>query len=181
MNIELNKIDNYLNANCLKLNVDKTNAMIITNKYKYNNINLNNINLRIQNSILEIVNEIKYLGVFLDSTLNFKRHLLISDNLSLTANITVYKSIIQPHFDYCSSIVYLMDKNCKDQLQKLQNRAMRIILKCNRHTPIHLMLDALQWMPISLPLKYLTMIFIFKILNNLLPSYFNTKIRNQYT
>ena len=40
--------------------------------------------------------------------------------------ITIYQSTIQPHFDYCSQVwgYYLSDK-----LQKLENRAFRIITR----------------------------------------------------
>lgn len=191
MNHELIKIAEYLNVNKLKLNVDKTKAMIITTNYKFNNINLNNVNLYYQQMNIEIVTKIKYLGFYLDNNLNFKEHLIyiknkiskklfffsrVSRNLSLMTNITVYKSIIQPHFDYCSSILYLFDNNSKLQLQKLQNRAMRIILRCNKYTPINLMLETLQWMTVDTRLKYLTMVFMYKIVNNQLPSYFNTYI-----
>jgi hypothetical protein len=44
--------------------------------------------------------------------------------------LLIYKSIILPHFDFCASVLYLMDKT-KIVLQKLQNRGMRIILFCS--------------------------------------------------
>lgn len=86
-------------------------------------------------------------------------------------NIKVYNAIILPHFNYCASILYFLDQNCKQSLQKIQNRCMRIILKCNRYTPIALILDVLQWMSISTRFKYMCMIFIFKLLHNMLPNY----------
>ena len=55
MNIMLSKVKNYLNSNKLKLNAPTTKAMVITTKFKYNNINLNNINLSIYNEQIEIV------------------------------------------------------------------------------------------------------------------------------
>ena len=39
----------------------------------------------------------------------------------------IYKSIIQPHFDYCSQAWGCLGKVLSDKLQRLQNRAFRII------------------------------------------------------
>lgn len=48
---------------------------------------------------------------------------------------------------------------------------MRIILRCNRYTPIRLMLDALQWLTVEKRIKYLTLTFIYKLLKGYLPNY----------
>ena len=41
--------------------------------------------------------------------------------------IIIYKSIIQPHFDYCSQVWGCLGNVLSDKLQRLQNRAFRII------------------------------------------------------
>ena len=97
----------------------------------------------------------------------------ISHHISTKTKITVYNTIIKPHFDYCSTIMYLFDLNKISQLQRLQNRGMRIILKCNRFTPINTMLSTLEWLKVSDKLYLGAMIFIYKIVNKLQPSYFN--------
>jgi hypothetical protein len=51
--------------------------------------------------------------------------------------LLIYKSIILPHFDFCASVLYLMDKTKIGVLQKLQNRGMRIILKCCSRSKCH--------------------------------------------
>ena len=58
-------------------------------------------------------------------------------------------------------------------LQKLQNRVLRIILKCNRFSAIRTMHDSLNYLYIENRLYLLTMIFVFKIKSNMLPSYFD--------
>lgn len=133
----------------------------------------------------------KYLGFQLDNTLSFGAHFeymykkiskklyffsRIANNLSTETKITVYQSIIQPHFDYCSSVLYQFNLNKLAQIQKLQNRGMRIILKTNRYTPINIMLTTLQWLSVSQRLFYFTMILVYKIVNNLAPSYFQNYV-----
>lgn len=188
---ELDRIEQYLNINKLKLNVDKTKAMILTTKYKYSQINTDILDISIYGSRIEIVTKIKYLGFYIDNLLTYKDHFeyikkkigtklfffsRIAGNLSMNSRLLVYQTIIQPHFNYCSSLLYLLDNNCKASLQKLQNRGMRIILRCNRYTPIYLMLQCLEWRSVRISLKYYTMTFIFKILHNLLPSYLRQTI-----
>jgi hypothetical protein len=97
----------------------------------------------------------------------------VSKNLSMNTRITVYNTIIKPHFEYCATIVYSFDLNKISVLQRMQNRAMRIILRCNKYTPITIMLNSLQWMSIKERLYFLSMIFIYKILHNKLPGYFD--------
>ncbi|CAH1100104.1 unnamed protein product, partial [Psylliodes chrysocephalus] len=97
----------------------------------------------------------------------------ITNNLSTSTKITVYSTIIQPHFDYCASILPLFNLNKLNQLQKLQNRGKCIILKTNCLTPIATMLNSLQWFSIQQRLYYLTIMFIYKIIHSLAPFYFH--------
>lgn len=58
-----------------------------------------------------------------------------------------------------------------DRMQKLQNRAMRIILKRDRYTPIKIMLDKLNWLSVYQRLIYKTILYVFKIKYKLVPQY----------
>ncbi|KAJ8941218.1 hypothetical protein NQ318_015650 [Aromia moschata] len=125
MNHSLSQIQTYLNINKLKLNVEKSKAMILTTTFKYNSINFNDINVKINDKMLEVVTEFKYLGFMLDNhlTLNSHFHYIykkiskkiyffsrISNSLSSYSAITVYNTIILPHFDYCASLMYSFNK-----------------------------------------------------------------------
>lgn len=188
MNTSLRRIMVYLNKNKLKINIQKTKSMVITTRYKYNSIDFNTVKLYMNNIEIEVVTEFKYLGCYLDNNLVFTTHFdyiykkiskklyffsRVASTLSVETNITVYNTIIQPHFDYCASLLYSLGSNKLSVLQKLQNRGMRIILKCNRYVPIGFMLASLQWLSVTDRLYYFSMIFIFKIKNKLLPPYFD--------
>ena len=73
INMELQSIEHYLAINKLKLNTSKCKAMILT-RQKQKHIDNNSVNIILNNAKLEIVNEIKYLGLILDNTLSFKNH-----------------------------------------------------------------------------------------------------------
>ena len=49
--------------------------------------------------------------------------------LPLSALVLIYKSLIQPHFDYCSVVWDNLAKGLGQKLQRLQNRAARIIVR----------------------------------------------------
>ena len=59
--------------------------------------------------------------------------------------LPLYKSLIVPHIDYCSTVLFLLSDPQINDLQKIQNRCMCLILKVNGRTHIKDMLDMLQW------------------------------------
>ena len=188
INEELKHVSSWLNNNKLKLNINKTKAMYIFPSQK---IIESNIKIMMNSHDLEMVTEIKYLGIIIDNKLKFDKHVeytckkiskkinylsRISKDLSTWSKITIYNTIILPHFIYCSTILFMCNKTEIDKLQKLQNRAMRVILKCSKYTNIETMLDSLGWLCIKNFVEYNVLIFIYKMLNNMLPQYLTKNI-----
>lgn len=64
-----------------------------------------------------------------------------------------------------------LDKTDLHRLQKLQNKAMRVILRCNKRTSISSMLNNLQWLSVSQKIELNVLIFIFKMIKGLMPDY----------
>jgi hypothetical protein len=133
----------------------------------------------------------KYLGVEIDEKLNFKQHVdttlkkmvkkvgflgKIQQKLSKTAKITICNSIISPHLDFCSSILFFSNEEDLNRLQVIQNRVMRIILRCHWRTHIRTMLDNLEWQSTKQRIYMNTLVFIFKIKNNMAPDYLTSKL-----
>ena len=86
MNILLYKLQKWCKYNSLCLNKIKTKAMIFTLK-KYNTIP----KIFLDGEEIEFVNNYKYLGVFLDSKLNFNFHLShLYKKLSMITGISYY-------------------------------------------------------------------------------------------
>lgn len=181
INEDLKIIYQWLTSNNLKVNITKTKFMLIRNRYQ--SIELNK-KVMLNDKEIEEVNEIKYLGVIIDNQLKYSNHasyitkkiakkinLLgrIGQDLTVWAKRTIYESIIKPHFNYCSSILFLLSNKEINILQKKQNWAMRIVLKCSKYTSVKLMLDQLNILSVRQMIMLNTMIFIFKIINNLLP------------
>lgn len=89
----------------------------------------------------------------------------------------IYKTLISPHFDYCSSILFLATNQQRKRMQIVQSKAMRTILRCDRLTPRVIMLDSLQWLSIRQRVEYNTLVFIFKVINEMAPQYLTKTIQ----
>jgi len=102
----------------------------------------------------------------------------VGSNLSMQTKLLLYNSIAAPHLEYCSTLFYNMPKYILHDVQTVQNRAMRIILRCNRYTPIQTMLNVLNILSVKQKVVYNSFVFIYKVKNKLVPSYICDKIQN---
>lgn len=187
INEDLKHLLKWLNENQLKLNISKTKAMIISNKTNIEK----SLHILLGDEKIDFVEEMKYLGIILDNKLNFNAHTeylrgkiikkyhvmrRIDKKTTAYSQILLYKSLIAPHFEYCSSILFLLNKNQLNTLQKLQNKIMRLILKVKYDTSIKFMLDCLQWMSVEQRIIFNTLKFIWKMEQKLLPDYMCTNL-----
>ena len=92
------------------------------------------------------------------------------------SRILVYKSIIAPHFEYCATLQLYLNNNEIQQLKKMQNKAMRIILKCNRYTPIDTMLNVSNILNVRQRIVLKSLQFIIKIKCDMAPRYLCDKL-----
>lgn len=185
INEDLSNFSNWLKFNKLKLNVEKTKFMIIgQNTQTHDDVKIDNISI-------QKVSEFKYLGVVLDDKLTFKPNLnfvikkiakkvgflgRLSKKLSSWSILTVFKTIIAPHIDYCSTMLFMNNETDLKRLQLLQNKAMRLILKCSRRTHIQDMLKTLNFQSVKQRVYFNTLLMIYKIKNKLLPEYLTTLV-----
>ena len=99
-------------------------------------------------------------------------------NQQLLTNI--YYAIVEPHFSYCSVVWDSIDKTLTDKLQKLQNRAARIITSApyTRHTSD--VLSDLKWSTLAHKRKYQKAILKHKIVNGHTPTYLTDMFKKQF-
>ncbi len=147
LQIELIIVCEWLKANKLTLNANKTKYVIFGNRHILNT--KPNLNLHVGISKIERVDEMKYLGVILDEHLTFDQHInyiihksskklgvlrRAREYLNKTTKILLYKSLILPHLDYCDLIYMCTKEENLAKLQQIQNCACRIILKADNLT-----------------------------------------------
>ena len=89
--------------------------------------------------------------------------------------VTIYKSLIVPHLDYCRAVWGCIGNGLSQKLEKLQNRAARIITASSwdaRSAPI---LHALKWNSLADRRAKQLKSLMFKSVNNLVPEYLSDK------
>ena len=80
------------------------------------------------------------------------------------------KALVMPYFNYCSAVWGNINKGLADKLQKMQNRAARILNFSNYEVHLIVSLDELGWKRLEyVRLKQLA-VTMYKIHNNLSPS-----------
>ena len=84
----------------------------------------------------------------------------------------IYKSIVEPYFNYCCLVWNSIDQVLVDKLQKLQNRAARIITRAPYlSVRTSQLFQELQWVPLAQSRMQQKAIMMFKIVNGLAPPY----------
>ena len=168
INTELKGLSDWLTTNKLSLNVVKTEFMVVGSRQRIKTLN-NEIDIEINGNMVNQVTSVKSLGVHLDNHLMWSEHTdklckkialaigalkRIRSCISMNTAIQVYQALIQPHFDYCCSVWDGLGETLSSKLQKLQNRAVRVIVtRSSYDTNATVLLDTLHLDNLSLRRK----------------------------
>ena len=84
LNLDLEVSYAWLNGNRLSLNVAKTQSMTIARMHKQAALEYQNkhLNLQISNETLEVVQRTNYLGVYIDKSLDWKKQIQETEEVS---------------------------------------------------------------------------------------------------
>ena len=155
-----------------------------------------NLKIYLDGHLIERVNSYKCLGVQLDETLSWEAH--ISEVVSKVAKVlaalrwlrpicpqstlvTIYKSLILPHLDYCSAVWGCIGNGLSQKLEKLQNRTARIITGSGWDVRTAQILRALEWESLADGRTKQLKSLMFKTANNLVPENLSDKFTNVNT
>ena len=183
LNSDLENITDWLTVNKLQSHPAKTKMMVIGSRYNLDfKVSDLRSNIRINNNVVLPVFSQKCLGIYLDERLAFDVHIenlckKICSGIGVLRRIKpfvpkdcllkLYKSLIQPYFDYCSPLWDTCDKTLKDNLQTLQNRAARIISGAEYDIRSKDILKNLQLDSLNVRRKKLKSVFLYKVLNGI--------------
>lgn len=188
INEDLRKLDTWLKGNKLSLNVTKTHSMLITTKHKKKHLEISNQTFQpsIRETRVEVASNTKYLGVQIDENLTWKEQIkTVTAKASraigflkyakkyLPAGVvkTLYSSIVEPHFQYCCSVWGCCNSTDILQLQRLQNRAARVVTNSQFDAPSKPLIQSLGWHTIKELIDRQTKLMVFKCINDLAPTY----------
>ena len=130
-------LSNWFANNYMKMNDDKSNLLVLGNKGVEATLN-------ISGSLIKERDEEKLLGVIIDKKLTFKTHVdslckKASQKLHALARISTYmgkphleltmNTFIMSHFSYCPLVWMFHDRASNNKINKIHERALRIIHK----------------------------------------------------
>ena len=183
LNKDLEEVQKWLESNKLTLNVKKTKYMIIGSHYRLRHLN-GDLNVTVNGQRLTRATNYRYLGMEVDEALGWQPHVdavckkvsagigAIKRIRSLVPRQTLlkmYDALVAPYFDYCSEVWGCMGKGLCDRLQRLQNRAGRIITFSDYNRRSVDILRDLRWDSLEQRRSKQLAISVFKSLNNLYP------------
>jgi hypothetical protein len=186
INIELANISQWFKLNKLSLNIKKTNYILFQGGNREKNIG--NLNIVIDNVKIERVEKTKFLGVIINSRLNWNDHIKtvcnkisknigilfkIRHNLTPATLLMLYNTMIQPYYEYCNIVWGVGSTTLLDYLFRKQKKALRAIAfaKWDAHSePIFKKLKILTVYDLN---KLQTACFVYKAIHGLLPERFS--------
>ena len=141
LEFDLNNVHNWLLTNKLTLNVKKTEYMLIGSRQKLSQVKIDP-HLHIGSEGIGRVSSTKTLGVLVDENITWRNHIdyvakkaskgigllrRSKDLLESNTLKTIYNATVLPYFDYWALVWYNCSQTIKNKLEKLHNKAARII------------------------------------------------------
>ena len=185
MNNDLRNLSDWLKANKISLNADKTELLI----FRHPNKKLSDtLELKIDEKYLHPSEYVKYLGLYIDSHLNWKYHI---DNLAAKLTratgmlskirhyippdllTSIYYGIFSAHLTYGSQVWCQGNNTNVNRITKLQNRAIRIINRAAFYEPVDILYKNKHILKIKSLIELQNALFVYDSLNNNLPIVFN--------
>lgn len=187
LNMELNNLSEWLTGNKLILNLKKTEFIVFGTYQRLCRQNIDGADITLGGESVKHCDAFKYLGVILDSSLSFNLHIdyvkkkvsktlgmfsRIRSSLTTEASNRLYKSMILPILDYCSAVFHGCGKGNDEELERLQRRGGRIVLK-TAHLSTEQMVADLGWDLLKTRREKRIVKLVEKCLDGKAPSYFS--------
>ena len=185
LNQDLVNVSEWLIANKLTLNQSKTEFMLIGSRQRL--CTLSPLpSLEIDGIPVNQVSLTKSLGVLIDENLSWNMHInklikKIASSIGAIKRVRpfvpfttlqyIYNSLVQPHFNYCCVVWDNCNKTYADKLQKLQNRAARVLTSSSYDIAADFLLEKLGWRKLDTQRKLEKAVMVYKSLNGLAPDY----------
>ena len=170
--MELNKLNVWFAVNKLSINVSKTNFILFGNR-KQNE----DLDITINNVKIDRVYVTKFLGVLIDSNLNWKEHIDGINNkisksiaiiykaskiLNINSLYTLYCTLILPYLNYCIEIWGNTNESNINRIFLKQKRVIRIICRANFYDHTNPLFKKLNILKLKDLIELRSAIFLFK-------------------
>ena len=189
LNNDLAKVHNWLTANKLTLNTTKTEFMLIGSRQRLSTLT-NFPRPEINGAPIDQVANAKSLGVIIDDNLNWSSHInkltkKIASGIGAIKRVrhlvpqatlqNIFSGLVQPHFDYCNVVWGNCGVTLQQKLQKLQNRAARVLTYSSYDASAANLIKILDWKDIACQQQNARATMVYKCLHGLAPEYLCSK------
>lgn len=192
MNLDLQNLFNIATRHCLSINEEKSCCIVFGNAVNRSRV-LDLVKLYVNGAPLVLRDNVRNLGLHIDSKLKFKNHIDLCIRRAYcslkmlyphrhTVSVAIKKqlcdSLVLSHFNFCDTVY----GSCLDQvdvrrIQVAQNSCLRFIFGIRRKQRISYKLLELGWLNMIKRRKLHFLCFVYKIVNNNVPPYLTNKIR----
>ena len=169
--------------------------MLIGSRQKLSTLS-ESLELSIDNIPIKQVSTTKSLGILIDNNMAWHSHIdklskKIASGIGAIKRIRpfvspeilhyIYNALVQPHFDYCSIVWGNCGKTLSERLQKLQNRAARILTSSSYDADARYLLQQLGWKDLITQRQIQVALMVFKALNDLAPDHLSSMFTERST
>ena len=95
----------------------------------------------------------------------------VRSSLTKEATLRLVCSLVMPRLDYCNISLYGISEGLLDKLQKAQDDAARVVVKCSRSDHITPHIRDLHWLPVRSRIKYKILVTTYRAVHNEAPAY----------
>ena len=181
----LGDIERWMTINKLKLNSDKTEIKLFGTKHSLSCINIPSLNVA-GTCVTITEGTIRNLGVMMDSLLSMSSlvgkmiqsacfHIrnigTVRKMLTESSTKTLVHSLVMSRLDYGNSLLCGVPNELIQRLQRVQNKAARLVTLISGRAHITPVLKSLHWLPITARVQYKVLLLVYKALAGLAPQY----------
>ena len=185
-----NVLANFLTANKLKVNDDKTHLLVMSTRQRRQHRDTSMIIINTPTATIRPSTVERLLGAQVHQDLRWKEHLMDNDDsllkslnkrvgalkkISRTASFKARKMVANGIF--ISKLIYLMpvwagaEEYLINALQVSQNKAARLVTKLDIFTPSMVLMKQCGWLPVKQLMVFHSIVLLHKTLKNQKPAY----------
>ena len=181
----LSDIQNFMSANKLKLNPEKTEFILIGSKNNRKQL-LPHFPINILGNQVSPAQSVRNLGVVFNSNFSFSDHVSqvikstrvhardlyrIRPHLDLNTSVLPANALVSSRLDYCNSLFLSLTDFELRRLQLVQNSLCRVVTRSSKYCHITPQFKKLHWLPIKYGIQFKIGIITYKTLNQGEPVY----------
>ena len=179
------EIRSWMTANKLKLNDEKT-ELVVFHKPR---TELLIEDVKVGSSRVHNSPNVRNLGFTLDETLSLKDHVTrlcrnihyhlktigyIRNMLDENSARLVVHALVTSRIDYCNSLLFGLPNTLLKRIQKLQNKAARLVTNTKTREHITPVLKSLHWLPVEFRIKFKMACLAYKCIHGTAPPYLSS-------